>query len=225
MGFLCFAHSFGQTFENIRSRVEDGRIIIFYDLVSFEAGSKVMVRVFSSFDSFADPLQNVTGDIGLVVPGSNRRIVWRPSEPIQNADQIVFTFQGDVVYDFKITTPEASSKLIRDRSVSVEWQGGHPDDRLTIMLKKPDMDSVRLAQTRNTGTYVWEIPKDLKPGSGYSIKISNENGVFTEQRFAIRRKIPLATWGIPILGTAVLVILKLTAPEPEPPLPDAPKPG
>jgi hypothetical protein len=225
VGLLVFGQLLGQTFENIRSRIEDERIIIFYDLVSFEAGSKVMVRAFSSQDYFAAPLTNVTGDIGLVVPGSNRRIVWRPSEPIRNPDELVFTFQGDVVYELKITSPTSSAKLIRGKSSTMEWQGGHPDDRLLITLKESDQDSVIIGRTRNTGSFVWDIPKDLRPGDRYSLKISNENDAFTEQRFIIRRKIPLITWGVPILGAAVLVILKLTAPEEEEPLPDAPKPG
>jgi hypothetical protein len=224
-GIVFYFNATAQTFENIRTRVEDDRVIIFYDLVTFDPGSKVRVRVYSSHDYFEKPLQNVSGDIGLVVPGPNRRIVWQPGELLEKAPSLTFNFQGDMIYDLRILKPEPSETIIRGKGHSIEWQGGHPDDTVVIVLKDLNRDSVVLAQTKNSGSYVWETPKDLKPGKNYSIKISTSDVIFVEQRFAVRRKIPLVTWGIPILGVATFVIIKATAPEEEKPLPDAPDPG
>lgn len=249
VGILIFGQSLGQSFENIRTRVDDDKIIIFYDLVTFQAGSKVMVRVFSSHNHFMSPLENVTGDIGLVVPGPNRRIVWTAGALAQQADQLIFSFQGDTFYDLKFIKPTPAEKIIRGKSYTIEWMGGHPDDKLVLTLfssnrsldayketetpantlpepirrKAPKADSVVLTRTKNNGSFVWEAPRGLKPGKGYRLKISGENESVIEQRFVIRRKTPLMYYGIPVIGAALIFIFK---PGPgEQPLPDAPKPG
>ena len=82
IGIFCVSTAFGQTFENIRTQKDEDKIIIVYDLVSIDQGSKVNVSVFSSLDNYILPLTNVTGDVGTVFPGPNKRIIWKAGEVI-----------------------------------------------------------------------------------------------------------------------------------------------
>ncbi len=228
VGIFLFSQSLAQEFRNIRTRVDDEKIIIIYDLESQEVYSKVMVRIYSSYTNFSVPLENVTGDVGLVTPGPNRRITWNAGELSKKIDSLTFQLKGEIIYILKFISPSTNSKLKRGTSTTIRWQGGNPTQNLKISLISPKNKITHLATTSNSGRYTWVIPQTIKTGAGYYLKLTEEGvageDTFIEQRVSIKRRFPLAVYGIPILGAAVYLLIKSGDSDDEK-LPDAPKPG
>lgn len=217
-------YSSAQTFENIRVQKNEDKIIIIYDLVSIDPVSKVTVRVFSSTDDYKVPIKDAIGDIGPVLPGPNKRIIWEVGEAIANDYQgILFKFEGQTFAGWKIISPTKKG-LVRGKKNIIQWQGGFEDDAVMIELLKPGKEDVEiLGQTKNTGSYTWDTPKNLKPGNGYVVRLTSGDNA-TEYRFPIKRKIPLAYYGVPAAGLLVFLASVLIEPESDD-LPDAPLPN
>ncbi len=224
IGVFCVTTSWGQSFDNIRVHKDEDKIIIVYDLVSNDPGSKVTVRVLSSMDDYKVPIKNATGDIGSVLPGPNKRIIWQVGQGIANDYQgILFRFEGQTFAGWKVISPTEKG-MQRGKKNKIQWQGGFPGDEVTIQLVKPGSEEVEdLVQTKNTGSFVWNTPKDLKAGNGYVIRLtSGDNSI--EYRFSIKRKIPLAYYGIPVAGAVIfLVVMRGNSGSND--LPDAPLPN
>lgn len=228
VGIFLFSQSLAQEFRNIRTRVDDEKIIIIYDLESLEIYSKVMVRIYSSHTNFSIPLEDVTGDVGLVTPGPNRRITWNAGELSKKIDSLKFDIKGEVIYILKFNSPSTNGIVKRGISITIRWQGGNPSQNLNISLISPKNKITQLATTSNTGRYTWDIPKDIKTGAGYYLKLTEEGVAgeenYIEQRIIIKRKFPLAIYGIPIVGAAIYLLIK-SGDSDDDKLPDAPKPG
>lgn len=216
--------SLGQTFENIRTHKDEDKIIIVYDLVSLDPGSKVIVSLYSSLDNFKSPLSNIMGDIGTVLPGPNKRITWNADESdLQKFEGITFQFKGEVVLGWRITNPSAKP-IKRGKKNIVQWQGGKPDDRVTIQLIDPNQNIEELGQISNSGSFIWNTRKNIKVGKGYLIHItSGENSA--EQRFTIVRKIPRVFYVVPVAGAAIFLLLLGDEDNGDGDLPDAPSPN
>jgi hypothetical protein len=224
IGVFCATNCIGQSFDNIRVQKDEDKIIIVYDLVSIDPGSKVTVRVLSSLDDYKVPIRNATGDIGSVLPGPNKRIIWAVGEQIASDYQgILFRFEGQTFAGWKVISPTEKG-MVRGKKNPIQWQGGFDGDDVIIQLLKPGSEEIQdLVQTKNTGSFIWSTPKDLKPGNGYVIRLtSGDNSV--EYRFSIKRKIPLAYYGIPAAGLGIfLVVIKGNSGNDD--LPDAPLPN
>jgi len=222
-GIFCVTTSMGQTFENIRTQKDEDKIIIIYDLFSTDPGSKVVVSIFSSLDDYKVPLNNVSGDVGTVLPGPNKRIIWQVGNAIANDYQgILFRFESESTVGWKIisTTPKV---MIRGKSNYIQWEGGRSNDDLVIELLKPDSETEQIAQVKNSGSFLWNVPKDMKPGSGYALRISSQDNSI-EHRFSIRRKIPLGYYAIPV-GLGIVTMAILAGKSGSDDLPDAPLPN
>lgn len=222
-GIFCVTSSLGQTFENIRILKDEDRIIIIYDLVSIDRVSNVMVRVFSSVDDYTLPLSNVSGDVGAVLPGPNKRIIWQAGEAIANNFlDISFRFKSETIKGWKIISPTAKG-MRRGMKNTIQWQGGEAGSDVNIQLIKPGLEYEQIIQTKNTGSFVWDTPKNLKPGNGYAIRISTNN-ISIEHRFSIKRKFPLIYYGIPAAGLVIILVV-ITRDTGSNSLPDAPLPN
>ncbi len=223
IGICCVSTAFGQTFENIRTQKDEDKIIIVYDLVSIDQGSKVIVSIFSSLDNYILPLTNVTGDVGTVFPGPNKRIIWKAGEVIANDfEGISFKFKGENFIGWKIISP-TNNVFIRGKKNTIQWQGGAASDDVIIQLIKPGLEEQDLLQTKNSGSFTWNIPKDFKPGNGYAMRItSGENSI--EHRFSVKRKVPLGYYAIPV-GVGILLVVLVGGDSGSNDLPDAPLPN
>jgi hypothetical protein len=197
----------GQTVENIRTRKDEGKIIIVYDLVDFESGDRAFVKVYSSLDNFENPLTNASGDIGYVAPGPNKRIDWVvPNEVIYNFESISYQFKSEVVIGWKILTPSGNG-VKRGTVNNITWKGGKAEDNIKIKLVTPLQVSIDLEQQKNTGTYEWSTSKNLAVGKGYTLQITGSDNVpLVEKRFAVKRRITPLIYGVPVVGVLVLLI-------------------
>lgn len=223
IGTFCVTSALGQTFENIRTRKDEDKIIVIYDLVSIDPGSKVKVSLFSSLDNYNLQLVDVTGDVGTVTPGPNKRIIWKVSAAVfQNFESISFRFNGENLIGWRIL--ESTKNIFtRGKKNMIRWQGGEAGEQVNIELIHPGSKSENIIQTLNLGSYYWNTPKDIKPGSGYAIRISTiDNSI--EHRFSIKRKVPLGYYGIPA-GLAIILGVIVGSTGGSDDLPDAPLPN
>ena len=222
IGVLLSPLLFSQTFQNIRKRVDEDKIIIIYDLVSIDIGSRVKVSVFSSHDNFETPLNNVSGDVGFVMPGPNRRITWLAGDLIKSADTLTFQFKGEVVYGLKFTNPSENQNFKRGITHTLSWEGGILKDTITLILQTPNGEDQQLIQTDSKNSFDWDIPKDAKTGRGYTLKMTNNETVI-EHRFAIKRRLSLAWYSLPVVGVLTYLIIGNGSESND--LPDAPSPN
>jgi hypothetical protein len=161
--------------------------------------------------------------VGEVLPGPNRRIEWIPAANIKNAESLTFQFAGEVIHGWRFIKPN-NGKLRRGKKYQFRWQGGHPGDTLTLKFITPSQQVLEITQTLNSGFYTWKIPKKLKTGPGYVLRLSKGREV-TEEQIVIKRKTPLIIFAIPIVGAAVFLSGGSGGSSNPENLPDAPKPN
>lgn len=237
IGVFLVSTAFGQTFRNVRVIKEEEKMVIIYDLINVELGSKVIVKIFSSHNNFADALTNVTGDVGEVLPGPNRRIEWSAENlPKNYSGDLTFQFKGEVIHGWKFLNP-ANGKLRRGKKYTLKWKGGQPNDTVTLRFISPgqqmseinkapnaDQQIVEIAVTKNTGSYKWRVPKKITTGPGYVLRLSKDKEV-NEQQITIKRKVPIIIYAIPVVGVAIILGSSGGDSNGSGDLPDAPKPN
>jgi hypothetical protein len=114
--------------------------------------------------------------------------------------------------DITFLAPIADSKFKRGGAIQVRWTGGNPDDEYALDLFDGRFHYRHVGELKNSGTYPWIIPKDVKPGKEYKFKLTNTNdfGEYAFSRtFVVKRKVPVAVWIVPgalIVGGAVYMI-------------------
>ncbi len=123
--------------------------------------------------------------------------------------------------------PIADSKFKRGSAIQVRWTGGNPDDEYALDLFDGRFHYRHIGELKNSGTYPWIIPKDVKPGKEYKFKLTNIND-FGESAFSrtfiVKRKVPVAVWIVPgalVVGGAVYMLF-FYGDDPE--IPDLPAP-
>lgn len=224
LGILCPFSVFGQSFINIRILKEEEKIIVIYDLVNEERGSKVVVSVYGSHNNFSTPITDVTGDVGEVLPGPNRRIEWASETALKSfSNNFTFQFKGEVIHGWKFIKPD-NGKLKRGKKHLLKWQGGHPYDTVTLKLISPSRNVMEIVKTKNTGSYLWKVPKEIVAKPGFALSISCGKEVY-EQKIVIKRKFPLLILAIPVTGVAIFFGVSNTESSRPANLPDAPKPN
>ena len=108
--------------------------------------------------------------------------------------------------------PITDSKYKRGNSIQVRWTGGNPDDEYALDLFDGRFHYRHVGELKNSGTYPWIIPMDVKPGKEYKFKLTNTDdfGEFAfSQTFVIKRRVPVAVWIVPgalVVGGAVYML-------------------
>ncbi len=132
-----------------------------------------------------------------------------------DTDMIIETVASDEnegTADITFLAPIADSKFKRGSAIQVRWTGGNPDDEYALDLFDGRFHYRHVGELKNSGTYPWIIPKDVKPGKEYKFKLTNTNdfGEFAFSRtFVVKRKVPVAVWIVPgalVVGGAVYLL-------------------
>jgi len=229
-----FNFSEAQTIENIVPRLENGHVIISYDLLGTDVNQKYTVVITSSLDNYITPLQEIKGDVGKnITPGRKKTANW-------NANKQLGTFKDVVSFEVKATltftplkfiTPTKNEALKLGKTYQLKWKGGASDASLKVELLKNNALAYELPTTQNVGNLAWEIPKTLTAGNNYNLKLSDLNNpsasVFSST-FSIK-KVNIAVYLVPaavvVGGIATYLIIKGNKePPPTPPIiePDLP---
>ncbi|MFC2126032.1 Ser-Thr-rich GPI-anchored membrane family protein [Bacteroidota bacterium] len=226
---LCYAQSVRLT----KTEQEGDNIIIWYDLEGTAEKQRYEIEIFGSHNDFSHPLSFTSGDVGAYIqPGENKKIVW-------NAKAELSQFSGNVEFKIEATlqysplgdlTIIGAPRLKRGKQYHVTWSGGDSIDVLNLDLYRSGKQIYRIPDLKNTGTYTWQVPSNVKPGDSFKFMMTVSDSPSTgtsSETFKIKRKIPRVVYVIPsvaILGVATyLIISDVTKEEPLPMPPNRPE--
>jgi len=201
---FAFTSLNAQEIELNRVFMKEGKVHFNYNLHDQESNKKYQLRLYGSQDNFISPLNFVKGDVGLEVsPGQNKEIIWNATEAL-GADfdgRMSFELRARVYVPFVSLNDFNEYKVMkRSQDYEVTWTGGRSTNVLTIDLYKGEQKMVSFPNIANAGHYTLEIPKSLKPGKDYRMKISDKNNkdeVVYSDYFELKRRIPLLLQGVP----------------------------
>lgn len=210
----------------------NGDVQLTYNLKDDQLDRKYSLYLYTSADNFIQPLEKVTGDVGVdLTVGDNKKMTWRAKEELGE------TFKGGVSLEMKgsIYVPfialdgfDDYKTFKRGKPYDVAWTGGRGDNVLSFELYRGDEKVKVLEERPNVGNTVIVIPSDVKPGR-YKFKISdsrNKDEVVYTMDFLVKRKIPLvATLGLAAVVAGTIGYFATAGPDEEakigePPLPN-----
>jgi len=179
--------------------LQGGDVYISYDLQDENLDRKYVLNLYSSLDNFVQPLTEVEGDIGIdLAVGGNKRIIWHAKKELGDDfdGNVALELKGKLYIPFVTLNDFADfTKMKRDRPYQLTWSAGRGSDVLTWNLYNSKDEKVHtFTNIANVGNYELLIPKDIKPGDNYRMKITDQNNkedmIFTP-RFRITRRVPL----------------------------------
>jgi hypothetical protein len=209
----------------------NGDVAVSYKLSDERPDKKYSLYLYTSGDNYIQPLEKVTGDVGVNLTLGEKKLIWHAKE------ELGASFKGGVSLELKGNTYvpfialdgfEDYKVLKRGKEYDVTWTGGRGDNVLVFELYKGD-NKVKVFEERpNVGNTVIVIPKDVKPGR-YKFKISdnrNKDEVVYTMDFRVKRKIPLAfDIGVVALVGGAIVYLSGSGTKEEPKMGEPPLPN
>jgi len=187
------------------------KALVFLMMIAFTQvfSQDLPLEKFQSTDNKSDEIQNTENR-----NGSSDATGELVKENNQN-DFIVESEDSDeneVTAEITFLAPIADSKYKRGSAIQIRWTGGGPEDEYALDLFDGRFHYRHVGELKNSGTYPWIIPKDVKPGKEYKFKLTNTND-FGESAFSktfiVKRKVPVAVWIVPgalIVGGAVYML-------------------
>ena len=217
----------GQEISNINaSLLNEKTVRVSYDLEGEVPGQMFSVNLFSSTNQFNLPLEFVDGYVGEnVEAGINRFIDWDiERELVAYEGELSFEVRAELTFTpISMVFPETNS-ITRGKQQLITWKGTNTRERVDIQLLKDGHKVGTIANTVNDGQFEWEVPYSVKPGNGYTVKISSTSSSQTDtgSEFKIHRRIPLLVKIVPFV-IVTPVVIKLSE-EPDRPPQFLPKP-
>jgi hypothetical protein len=220
--FTCVTQSLlAQRIDNLRTFFNGERVVVTYDLEAPDDTQHYRIDLYSSHDNYTVPLTHVTGHVGYnVVAGKGHRVIWDALNalPIGFNREVTIKVRGTVQL---AVDPLQQTTYKRGRDISLQWHGGIPEDKVNIMLVRGTEDYKSLAEgVSNSRTYSWKIPKSLRAGKDYSIRVTKANDpaeLSKSNVFSIKPQIPLWAKGLVIVGVGAGVWLATQGGENEEP--------
>lgn len=188
---LAFS-SMSQSIENIKAVAQGNKIIITFDIKDPKPGQALYnIKLYSSHDNFSAPLTFIKGDVGNEIhPGPAKRIEWEAGEVGDFKGEMTFEIRGELVAAWQFKAPAGGSSVKQGKAAHIEWQGGKPDDNVKIELVKGGKATL-LTEGKNTGSYGWVVPKELKKGGGYQLRLTAKGTTIDSDLFAVKKKTPI----------------------------------
>lgn len=227
--FACFFLSYwvsAQRVNNVRAAMDGNNVKILYNLEDPNSAARYDIKLYCSFNNFSEPLKLVSGSTGKnIKPGVNLAITWTAQEELVN-------FKGDVTFEvratligsyYTITNPSSVSKFKKGKLMPINWQGGESGDQIKIELVKLSQTIAVISESvGNQGSYIWTIPKSMKPSGAYQVKISKTSDVDSQgisKMFRVKGKSAAPYILIPLLiggGVGAYIMTQGGGPGPEP---------
>ncbi len=200
-----------QRLENIRAEAINGgeSVIITYDLTGGNASSKYNVTVYSSHNNFAAPLNQVTGDLNEVKPGTGKRIVWNTRNEITSySGDITFELRADpIALPLSVKTPGGVKK---GKATTITWEGTTGESVQLDLVKNGTVVN-QIGRTNDLSKYVWSVPADLEKGSGYQVRLTANGRTVSSDSFSVKSKVKPIYFIIPgavVVGAVVFLAAK-----------------
>lgn len=201
----------GQEISNITaSLLNEKTVRVSYDLEGEVPGQMFSVNLFSSTNQFNLPLEFVDGYVGEnVEAGINRFIDWDiERELVAYEGELNFEVRAELTFTpISMVFPESSS-ITRGKQQLITWKGTNTRERVDIQLLREGRKVGTIANTVNDGQFEWEVPYSVKPGNGYTVKISSTSSSQTDtgSEFKVHRRIPLLVKIVPFVIVTPVVI-------------------
>lgn len=211
---------------------KDNKLVIYYSLADSMIGRFYTVRLYASKDNFLNPLEKVTGDIGLEVkPGAENKIIWDIREELGTSfdGRISLEIRGRYFVPFINTESISQYKTFkRKRKYDITWTGGTPQNILNFDLYNGEEKIFTYPNIANVGNYSLEFPVHIRPKKNYRFRISdtkNNEDVVNTSAFTIKRKVPLLMKAVPLLlfGSLIYKVLQSNTGDPDLPRPILPQ--
>lgn len=224
-------YSYAQEIQIMNVQMKGENIEVMYNLLDERIDRSYTVNLYISKDNFIQPMEQVSGDVGVDIPvGNNKKLIWHAKNEL-GAD-----FEGDISLELKgnyyvpfitIDGITEGREFERGKEHDVIWSGGRGDNILNFELYRGEDLIVSFEERPNNGNTSIQIPVKVKPGDNYRFRISdkrNRDDVVYTDYFIIKRKIPLS---LQLVSTAVIgvgagFLIQFLIPEPpisDPPLP------
>jgi hypothetical protein len=208
--FLANQVAWSQDFSFKRVELDGGNVNVYYDLLDSVAGRGYTIKLFSSRDNYVSPLEKVVGDAGLEVkPGGNKKITWAAKE------ELGANFEGEVGIEVRgrayipfVRLNGQYNSLKRLTPYNMTWSGGTQQNILNFDLYRKGKKVTTFPNIANVGHHKFTLPSNVKPGKGYSFKITdtkNQDQIVNTAPFKVKRKIPLLLKVLPMLAVGTLV--------------------
>jgi hypothetical protein len=201
---LIGVNSPAQTIELKYVELLDNMVVLQYDLLDSVEGRFFIIRLYHSKDNYLNPLEKITGDMGIEVrPGLNKKIVWDAREELGELfdGSVALEIRGRVFVPFINVEQINHYKVFkRGRKYALTWSGGTPQNILNFDLFNKDQKVLTFPNVANVGHHQFEFPVHLKPGKSYRFRVSdtkNRDDVVYSQPFQVKRKVPLLLKVIP----------------------------
>jgi len=196
-----------------RMELENDKLNLYYDLIDSVNTHTYAVSLHSSEDNFGSRQEKVSGDIGLAIrPGVNHKIVWNAKEMLGASFNGKFRLELRANLSIPFVQFDAMKKSYkRGKEVTISWKGNTTTTALNFDLYKENSLVHAFANFANVGKTSFTIPTNVKPGSGYYLKVSDVNNpddVIKSPTFSIKRKTPLLVKVLPfaVIGGAVAAL-------------------
>ncbi len=228
-----FAHAQNVRINSVNN--QDGKLIVSYTISPNIQGERYRIKLYSSHDNYAAPVQYVEGDVGDDISSSNpsKTIIWDAKKELRTySGQLLVEVRGSVSY-----VPVNMARNLPDtkvgKSMPLRWNGGADSDKIKIDLYREGIYYSNIGTVDNTRIYDWFLPKSLDKGKAYQVKLTNTSKTsesFITDAFTIKGKSPVG-WillGAAAVGGGVYFILNMdTTDDPDPitetGLPDPPE--
>jgi hypothetical protein len=236
IGFLfVLTHvSQGQKVEINTVKIQGSELEIHYNLIDERIDRTYAISLYTSKDSFIQPMELVSGDIGIdIAPGNNKVVKWNAKEEL-GAD-----FQGDISVELKgnyyvpfitLEGVQEGREFKRGSKYDFVWSGGRGDNILNFELYKGENLVSSFEKRPNTGKTSLDFPAMINPGENYRLKVSdtkNRDDVIMTEEFKVKRKFPLSLQlaAGAVFGAGIVILVQSLIPEPEFQIGDPPAPN
>lgn len=206
--FLLGTRVFSQKVENIKAEFKEGKVTITYDLINGQASRLYDIHLYSSHNSFASALTNVSGDVGQnIKAGMGKKITWDAvTELVDFKGDLNFKITGEMMpLPWSIKTPAANASVRRGKKTMITWEGGKPTETIKLELYRgPELISV-LPETKNTGKHEWSVPRKQSKGT-YVLKLNVGGKPVSSAEFKIKSKTPFIVKALPFVAIGVVLL-------------------
>lgn len=172
---------------NIQSELQDGMILITYELAPYNGYNEYSIEVLCSHDNYQKPLAQIEGDVGKGITSEQKEkaISWKYPDELQGGSTDL-TFQiiaiPAVSKDQKVKVVLAKGRRVvrKKGKYIISWTGVPAEVPVSINLLLNGVVLTAITTlSPGTNSYTWTIPAELESTKGYHIEVFEKGRMIT----------------------------------------------
>ncbi|HZY80004.1 MAG TPA: hypothetical protein VFE50_10805 [Cyclobacteriaceae bacterium] len=194
-----------QEFTNVSAIAQGSKIVISYTLIGAESHPAYTVAVFGSHDNFGAPIRLATGSVGKSIKPGAHIIEWDVRAELGS-------YKGEITFELRgipelVALAVKSPKTVRQgKNAILEWSGGSGAKTVTLEVVQAGVVVTSLGERQNNGNVSWSVPKDMKKGSNFQLRVTSGTETAMGAPFAVKSKVPLLLKLSPIALLALIPV-------------------